>query len=80
MNLAEQFEQQAFESTRKKLLELVGIAAQKGDFKVTVSYKFFNNNNKLLKYILETLPQDGFVLRLYETKMEIRWGEQEGEN
>ena len=80
MNLAEQFEQQTFESTRQKLLELVSIAAQKGDFKVTISYKFFNNNNKLLKYILETLPQDGFVLRLYETKMEIRWGEQEGEN
>ena len=80
MNLAEKFEQQAFEKVRQKILEMVGIAAQNGDFKMAISYKFFNNNNKLLKYILETLPQDGFVLRLYERRMEVRWGEQEEEN
>ena len=76
MDLTEKFEQQAFEKVREKILEMISIAAQNGEFKMAISYKFFNNNNKLLKYILETLPQDGFVLRLYERKMEIRWGEQ----
>ena len=76
MNLAEKFEQQAFEKVREKILEMVGIAAQNGEFKIAISYEFFNNNNKLLKNILETLLQDGFVLHLYERRMEVRWGEQ----
>lgn len=75
MNKAEEFELKSFENVRLQIMDLIEKEVEHGHTKVTLSYKFFKENNKLLKYILETIPQDGFVIRLYEKKMEIRWSE-----
>lgn len=75
MTKAEEFELKSFENVRLQIMNLIEKEVERGNTKVTLSYKFFRENNKLLKYILETIPQDGFVIRLYEKKMEIRWSE-----
>ena len=75
MNKAEELELKSFENVRLQIMDLIEKEVERGNTKVTLSYKFFRENNKLLKYILETIPQDGFVIRLYEKKMEIRWSE-----
>lgn len=75
MTKAEEFELKSFENVRLQIMDLIEKEVERGNTKVTLSYKFFRENNKLLKYILETIPQDGFVIRLYEKKMEIRWSE-----
>ena len=75
MTKAEELELKSFENVRLQIMDLIEKEVERGNTKVTLSYKFFKGNNKLLKYILETIPQDGFVIRLYEEKMEIRWSE-----
>lgn len=75
MTKAEEFELKSFENVRLQIMDLIEKEVERGNTKVTLSYKFFRENNKLLKYILETIPQDGFIIRLYEKKMEIRWSE-----
>lgn len=75
MTKAEELELKSFENIRLQIMDLIEKEVERGNTKVTLSYKFFRENNKLLKYILETIPQDGFVIRLYEKKMEIRWSE-----
>jgi hypothetical protein len=75
MTKAEELELKSFEKVRLQIMDLIDKEVERGETKVTLSYKFFKGNNKLLKYILETIPQDGFVIRLYEEKMEIRWSE-----
>ena len=75
MTKAEEFELKSFENVRLQIMDLIEKEVERGNTKVALSYKFFKGNNKLLKYILETIPQDGFVIRLYEEKMEIRWSE-----
>ena len=75
MNKAEELELKSFENVRLQIMDLIEKEVERGNTKVTLSYKFFKENNKLLKYILETIPRDGFVIRLYEEKMEIRWSE-----
>lgn len=75
MTKAEELELKSFENVRLQIMDLIEKEVERGNTKVTLSYKFFKENNKLLKYILETIPRDGFVIRLYEEKMEIRWSE-----
>lgn len=75
MNKAEELELKSFENVRLQIMDLIEKEVERGNTKVTLSYKFFKENNKLLKYILETIPREGFVIRLYEEKMEIRWSE-----
>lgn len=75
MTKAEELELKSFENVRLQIMDLIEKEVERGNTKATLSYKFFKENNKLLKYILETIPRDGFVIRLYEEKMEIRWSE-----
>ena len=75
MTKAEEFELKSFEKMRLQIMDLIDKEVERGETKVTLSYKFFKENNKLLKYIIETIIADGFVIRMYETKMEIRWSE-----
>ena len=77
MTKAEELELKSFENVRLQIMDLIEKEVARGNTKVTLSYKFFKGNNKLLKYILETIPQDGFVIRLYEARMEIRWSDNE---
>jgi len=73
MTKAEELELKSFEKVRFQIMDLIDKEVERGETKVTLSYKFFKENNKLLKYIIETIIADGFVIRMYETKMEIRW-------
>lgn len=73
MSKAEQLKQKSFESVYSQLMKLVDATVEKGDTFVSVSYKFFKGSNELLKYIIEKLIADGFTLRFYETRMQIRW-------
>lgn len=75
MTKAEELELKSFEKVRLQIMDLIDKEVERGEIKVTLSYKFFKENNKLLKYIIETIIADGFVIRMYETKMEIRWSE-----
>ena len=75
MTKAEELELKSFEKVRLQIMDLIDKEVERGKTKVTLSYKFFKENNKLLKYIIETIIADGFVIRMYETKMEIRWSE-----
>lgn len=75
MTKAEELELKSFEKVRLQIMDLIDKEAERGETKVTLSYKFFKDNNKLLKHIIETIIADGFVIRMYETKMEIRWSE-----
>ena len=75
MTKAEELELKSFEKVRFQIMDLIDKEVERGETKVTLSYKFFKENNKLLKYIIETIIADGFIIRMYETKMEIRWSE-----
>lgn len=75
MTKAEELELKSFEKVRLQIMDLIDKEVERGETKVTLSYKFFKENNKLLKYIIETIIADGFVIRMYEAKMEIRWSE-----
>lgn len=75
MTKAEELELKSFEKVRLQIMDLIDKEVERGETKVTLSYKFFKENNKLLKYIIETIIADGFVIRMYETKMEIGWSE-----
>lgn len=75
MTKAEELELKSFEKVRLQIMDLIEKEVERGETKVALSYKFFKENNKLLKYIIETIIADGFIIRMYETKMEIRWSE-----
>lgn len=64
-----------FEEVHDKIIEMIWNAMKRGENKTALSYRFFNNNNALLAYIIDKLVNENFKLRLYETKMEIRWSE-----
>lgn len=74
MNLAEELKQKSFENFYSQMIEVIKNDAEHGETKSVFSYKFFKGNNEILKYVLERLPAEGFVLRLYETRLEVRWG------
>lgn len=73
MTKAEELELKSFEMVRLQIMDLIDKEVERGGTKIVLSYKFFKENNKLLKYIIETIIADGFIIRMYETKMEIRW-------
>lgn len=73
MTKAEELELKSFENVRLQIMDLIEKEVEHGETKIALSYDFFKDNNKLLKYIIETIIADGFIIRMYETKMEIRW-------
>lgn len=75
MTKAEELELKSFEKVQLQIMDLIDKEVERGGTKIVLSYKFFKENNKLLKYIIETIIADGFIIRMYETKMEIRWSE-----
>lgn len=56
-------------------MDLMDAAVEQGNTSIAVSYKFFQGNNELLKYVIDKAAEDGFFLRLYESRMEIRLNE-----
>ena len=71
----EEVKQQRHPLVYEDVKKMIAAAVEQGKSFTSVSYKFFQGDNALLKYVIEKCMEDGFVLRLYETKMEIRLGE-----
>ena len=69
---AEEVREKHYAETYEQIKMMVAAAVEQGKRSTSVSYKFFKSDNALLKYIIERCMEDGFVLRLYETRMEIR--------
>lgn len=69
---AEEVREKAYQETYEQIKMMIATAVEQGKRSTSVSYKFFKGDNALLKYIIERCMIDEFVLRLYETRMEIR--------
>ena len=68
----EEVKQQRFPLVYEDIKKMIAVAVEQGKSFTSVSYKFFQGDNALLKYVIEKCMEDGFILRLYETRMEIR--------
>lgn len=64
--------EKTYQETYEQIKMMIAAAVEQGKRSTSVSYKFFKGDNALLKYIIERCMEDEFVLRLYETKLEIR--------
>lgn len=69
---AEEVREKTYQETYEQIKMMITAAVEQGKRSTSVSYKFFKGDNALLKYIIERCMEDKFVLRLYETRMEIR--------
>ena len=69
---AEEVREKTYQETYEQIKMMIAAAVEQGKRSTSVSYKFFKGDNALLKYIIERCVEDEFVLRLYETKLEIR--------
>lgn len=69
---AEEVREKHYAETYEQIKMMMATAVEQGKRSTSVSYKFFQDDNALLKYVIERCVEDGFILRLYETKMEIR--------
>ena len=69
---AKEVREKTYQETYEQIKMMIAAAVEQGKRSTSVSYKFFKGDNALLKYIIERCMEDEFVLRLYETKMEIR--------
>ena len=79
MGYAEELKKRAEEVREKYYIEIyeqimsaMTDAIEQGKRSISMSYTFFENDNALLKFIIEKCMEEGFILRLYETRMEIR--------
>ena len=71
MARAEVLKAQLYEKTYESILKMMETAVSNGEHKAAVSYKFFHEDNGLLKYVIDKAVEDGFILRLYEDRMEV---------
>lgn len=69
---AEEVREKTYQETYEQIKMMIAAAVEQGKRSTSVSYKFFKGDNALLKYIIERCMEDEFVLRLYETKLEVR--------
>ena len=69
---AEEVREKYYAEVYEQIKMMMVTAVEQGKRFTSVSYKFFKGDNALLKYIIERCMEDEFVLRLYETSMEIR--------
>ena len=68
----EEVKQQKYLLIYEDIKKMIAAAVEQGKSSTSVSYKFFQGDNALLKFVIEKCMEDGFILKLYETKMEIR--------
>ena len=69
---AEEVREKTYQEIYEQIKMMIATAVEQGKRSTSVSYKFFKGDNALLKYIIERCMEDEFVLRLYETRLEIR--------
>lgn len=75
MSRAEVLKKQAFENVYSQIEMMIENTAKQGKISTVIAYPFFQENNELLKYVIDKLVEDGFVLRMYQDRMEIRFDE-----
>ena len=75
MSRAEVLKKQAFENVYSQVEMMIENAVKQGKISTVIVYPFFQENNELLKYVIDRLVEDGFVLRMYQDRMEIRFDE-----
>lgn len=75
MSKAEILKKQAFENVYSQIEMMIENSFTQGKISTTIAYPFFQENNELLKYVIDRLVEDGFVLRMYQDRMEIRFDE-----
>ena len=54
-----------------RILIMLAVAAQNNKKKISLSYKFFKGDNKLMYYVIHRAVLDGFIVRLYEKHLEV---------
>ena len=54
-----------------RILIMLAVAAQNNKKKVSLSYKFFKGDNKLMYYVIHRAVLDSFIVRLYEKHLEV---------
>jgi hypothetical protein len=69
---AEEVREKYFVEVYEQIMSVMTAAIEQGKRSISISYTFFENDNALLKFIIEKCMEEGFVLKLYETRMEIR--------
>ena len=69
---AEEVREKTYQETYEQIKMMIAAAVEQGKRSTSVSYKFFKGDNALLKYVIERCMEDEFILRLYETRLEIR--------
>jgi hypothetical protein len=69
---AEEVREKYYIEIYKQIMSVMTDAIEQGKRSISISYTFFENDNALLKFIIEKCMEEGFVLKLYETRMEIR--------
>ena len=69
---AEEVREKYFIEIYEQIMSIMTDAIKQGKRFISISYTFFENDNALLKFIIEKCMEEGFVLKLYETRMEIR--------
>ena len=75
MSRAEVLKKQAFENVYSQIEMMIENAVEQGKLSTAIAYPFFQENNELLKYVIDRLVEDGFILRMYQDRMEIRFDE-----
>lgn len=75
MSRAEVLKKQAFENVYSQIEMMIENTVKQGKIFTVIAYPFFQENNELLKYVIDKLVEDGFVLRMYQDRMEIRFDE-----
>ena len=75
MSKAEILKKQAFENIYSQIEMMIENAVAQGKISTAITYPFFQENNELLKYEIDRLVEDGFVLRMYHDRLEIRFNE-----
>ena len=63
---AEEVREKYYAETYEQIKMMIATAVEQGKRSTSVSYKFFQGDNALLKYVIEKCMKDEFVLRLYE--------------
>lgn len=69
---AEEVREKHYAEVYEQIKMMIAAAVEQGKSSTSVSYKFFKGDNVLLNYIIEKCMEDGFILRLYEERLEVR--------
>lgn len=70
---ANEYKVVAYKKKFQELENLIDENFNNGDFVVKVPYFFFSSDMEFLAYCIDELADQGFILRLYQDRMEIHF-------